>query len=80
LVSTELLLSKIEAVMKCEYLIGLTFIIPLLGMFFINLFANNLSSFIVLATNFVCLGVLFIAVLDVLFIAFKQRKANPSGN
>ena len=66
--------------MKCEYLIGLTFIIPLLGMFFINLFANNLSSFIVLATNFVCLGVLFIAVLDVLFIAFKQRKANPSGN
>ena len=66
--------------MKFKYLIGLTFISPLLGLLFVKLFATNLSSFIVSATNFVCLGILFIAVVDVLFIAFKPRKANLTGN
>ena len=65
--------------MKLKYLIGLTFIIPMLGLFFVNLFATNLSGFIVSATNFICLGILFIAVVDVLFIAFKRRKANLAG-
>ncbi len=66
--------------MKLKYLIGLTFTLPLLGLFFVNLFETNLSSFIVSTTNFVCLGVLFIAVVDALFMYFKPRKINLDGN
>jgi len=66
--------------MKLKYLIGLTFTIPLLGLLFVNLFATDLSSFIVSTTNFVCLGILFIAVVDVLFMFFKHRKVNLNGN
>ena len=60
--------------MKLKYLIGITFFVPLLGLFFINIFASNLSSFVVYSTNFVCLAVLLIVVVDVLFIALKRHK------
>ncbi len=66
--------------MKLKYLIGLTFIIPLLGLFFVISFATDLSSFIVSTTNFICLAVLFITVLDVLFMAFKHSKVNHNGS
>lgn len=59
--------------MKLKYLIGITFFVPLLGLFFINVFATNLSGFVIYSTNFVCLAVLLI-VVDVLFIALKRHK------
>lgn len=60
--------------MKLRILIGITFIIPLTGLFYANYFAVNLSAFQVNTVNFVCLTVLFIALTDVLFLALKRYK------
>lgn len=60
--------------MKLKYILGITFIVPLLGLILINIFASHLSSFQFSAGNFICLTVLFIGVVDVIFIAFKHHK------
>lgn len=62
--------------MKLKYLTSIVFIIPFLGLFFVNLFLTDLSSFIVSTANIICFGVLFIAVVDVLFMALKHLKVN----
>ncbi|GAW97332.1 hypothetical protein MTCD1_02959 [Colwellia marinimaniae] len=62
--------------MKLKYLICIIFVIPLLGLFIVNIFATNLSVFQVSSTNFVCLAVLLIGIVDILFITFKRYKLN----
>ncbi|PKI16035.1 hypothetical protein CXF71_10285 [Colwellia sp. 12G3] len=64
--------------MKMKYIIGISFIIPMLVLAFTNLFEPNLSSVNLDSINFICSIIILITVVDVLFIAFKRVKIKPA--
>mgnify|MGYP006139263199 CR=1 FL=1 len=60
--------------MKLKYLVSVVLIVPLLALFLVNIVMTGLSSFQVSAINFVCLAIIFIGLVDMLFILFKHHK------
>lgn len=60
--------------MKLKYIISVVFITPLIGLIIANYLTLNLSAFQINSINVVCSAILVIALIDVLFIAFKRYK------
>jgi hypothetical protein len=61
--------------MNLKYLLSITLLIPLLGLFYVNVFATNLSNFEVSSTNIFCAAVYLICIIDVVFIVLKHHKS-----
>ena len=60
--------------MKLKLLIVITLIVPLIALALTKPFSTSLSGVQVDVINFVSVAVLFIAIVDIFFIAFKKMK------
>ena len=60
--------------MKLKLLIVITLIVPLIALALTKPLSTSLSGVQVDVINFVSVAVLFIAIVDIFFIAFKKMK------
>lgn len=60
--------------MKLKYIIGMSFLVPAFILILANVFASSLSGANLDAINMVCSIIIFVVLVDVLFIALKRLK------